>query len=75
MHEFPNLALELIDQFQEDANRESTKLNFQKFSHILIISKMLEKCDGCAHCAHHADVDELIDHWQSGDMKFFCGSI
>lgn len=70
MHEFPNLSLELIDQFQEDAKSREHEINLQVLAHFNYIENG-GHCDGCPHCEHHADVDEIIEHWQAGDMKFF----
>lgn len=70
MHEFPNLSLELIDQFQEDAKPREHDINLQVLAHFNYIENG-GRCEGCAHCEHHADVEELIEHWQAGDMKFF----
>ncbi|MGB0452185.1 MAG: hypothetical protein ACPGJV_00610 [Bacteriovoracaceae bacterium] len=70
IHHYPDLALELIDQFEADSREREQQISEQVHAHFNYIENH-GKCPGCAHCQHHSDVDELIEKWEEGDMKFF----
>lgn len=70
IHLNPEVALPLINQFSEDQESRDQEVAEQTYAHVeYIINK--GQCQGCAHCEHHVDVNDLVGYWQKQDLSFF----
>ncbi|MCO4795368.1 MAG: hypothetical protein KC493_16735 [Bacteriovoracaceae bacterium] len=70
MNENPKLYLELIDKFSEGGQDREMVIAAQTQLHLNYIMNG-GTCSGCEACENHKDVEELVEHWNLGDMQFF----
>ncbi len=70
LKEHPEYLIEQIDQFSKDTDSRDSEIALQGQDHFNYILNG-GTCTGCASCAHHRDVDELVTYWQNGDLDFF----
>ena len=70
IQENQHLALELIDKFSEGGQEREQLIASQAHHHFQYIMNR-GNCEGCEACDNHADVDELIEPWEAGDVQFF----
>ena len=66
----PSLALQLIDQFAEDAPEREQTIGQLTQSHVSFV-ELKGLCPGCSSCENHGDVGELIEPYMRGDIDFF----
>jgi hypothetical protein len=70
IQENQHLALELIDKFSEGGQEREQLIASQTHHHLQYIMNR-GNCEGCEACDNHADVEELIEPWEQGDIQFF----
>ena len=70
INENSHLTLELIDKFSETGQEREALIAQQTQHHFSYILNR-GQCSGCEACDNHADVEDLIDYYESGNISFF----
>ncbi len=70
IQENQHLAVELIDKFSEGGSEREILIASQTHHHLQYIMNR-GQCSGCEACDNHADVEELIEPYEAGDVQFF----